>query len=279
MLSHIIYQNLCNVNKIRKSLYEKGSGLHEHHIIPKHMGGTDEDGNLTYLTVREHIIAHYLLYRIHRDPNDLRSMHMLGAKLTTRQRQITGEYCRDNKIGIFRDDLQHKRTEWSLLGLETSKRKFEQTGEKNFYYWSTEAGRKERSVMGGIASYKSGNNLKFIEQQGTFSNRSFASEAAKKSGKYPITNGVMTKKLKTDNDVEIFLNENPNWRRGTHHQSKRKGTKTGVISHRSRQVTDGFRTYASLLIAANEHKVSQATIINWCKSPKKPSWSYVEDVL
>jgi hypothetical protein len=262
----------------RKSQYKKGSGLHEHHIIPKHMGGTDEDGNLTYLTVREHIIAHYLLYRINHDPNDLRSMHMLGANLTALQRQITGEYCRDNNIGIFRDDLQHKRTEWSSLGFEASKKKFEETGVKNFFYWSTEVGRKERARLGGIASYKSGNNPKFVEQQGTFSDRSLASAAAAKSAKNPVTNGTITKKLRTDHDVEIFLTNNPDWRKGTHHPSKRKGLKTGVISHRARQVTDGYRNYASLLIAANEHNVSQATIMNWCKSTKKPNWSYVEDV-
>lgn len=279
MLSFTIYQNLCNVNRKRKSEYQKGSGLHEHHIIPKHMGGSDEDMNLTYLTVREHIIAHYLLYRIYHNPNDLRSMNMLGAKLTTQQRRIIGEYCRDNKVGIFRDDLQHKRSEWSSLSFEINKKKFEQNGEKNFYYWSTEKGRRERARMGGIASYKSGNNPKFVENQGTFSDREYASEMAKLSAKKPVTDGTTTIKLKNEHDVTNFLNNNPNWRRGTHHNSKRKGIKTGVISPRARKVTDGHRVYDSLLIAANEHLVSQATIINWCKSHKKPNWSYVEDVL
>ncbi len=35
---------------------------HKHHIIPKHMGGTDDPGNLIELTVEQHAEAHRLLY-------------------------------------------------------------------------------------------------------------------------------------------------------------------------------------------------------------------------
>ena len=36
--------------------------LHKHHIIPKHLGGTDDPSNLVELTVQEHAEAHRLLY-------------------------------------------------------------------------------------------------------------------------------------------------------------------------------------------------------------------------
>lgn len=35
---------------------------HYHHIIPRHMGGTDDDSNLVKLTVEEHAQAHKLLW-------------------------------------------------------------------------------------------------------------------------------------------------------------------------------------------------------------------------
>ena len=35
---------------------------HKHHIIPKHMGGTDDPSNLVELTVEEHAEAHRLLF-------------------------------------------------------------------------------------------------------------------------------------------------------------------------------------------------------------------------
>ena len=39
--------------------------LHKHHIIPRHMGGTDDQSNLIELTPDEHAEAHRLLYEQH----------------------------------------------------------------------------------------------------------------------------------------------------------------------------------------------------------------------
>lgn len=38
---------------------------HKHHIIPRHMGGTDDPSNLIELTVEEHAEAHKVLYEEH----------------------------------------------------------------------------------------------------------------------------------------------------------------------------------------------------------------------
>ena len=38
---------------------------HKHHIIPRHMGGTDAPSNLIELTIEEHAEAHRELYREH----------------------------------------------------------------------------------------------------------------------------------------------------------------------------------------------------------------------
>jgi hypothetical protein len=39
--------------------------MHKHHIIPKHMGGTDDSSNIVELTVEEHAEAHRKLYEQH----------------------------------------------------------------------------------------------------------------------------------------------------------------------------------------------------------------------
>ena len=44
-----------------------GEYYEKHHIIPKSMGGGNEPNNLIYLTAREHFIAHWLLWRIHKN--------------------------------------------------------------------------------------------------------------------------------------------------------------------------------------------------------------------
>lgn len=119
MNSEIIYHKLCESRKHNKIIYGPGSGLHRHHIIPIHNGGEDLENNVTYLTPREHVIAHYLLWRINKNPNDLRSMHMLGAELTPIQRKITGEFCRDNKLGMFNPKYKDQLFEWRKKGIQT----------------------------------------------------------------------------------------------------------------------------------------------------------------
>lgn len=61
-----VYGQLIDNAKIRSlcedTYYEK------HHIIMKSHGGSDDNANLVYLTAREHFIAHWLLWKIHRDP-------------------------------------------------------------------------------------------------------------------------------------------------------------------------------------------------------------------
>jgi hypothetical protein len=39
--------------------------LHKHHIVPRHMGGTDDKSNIKELTVEEHAQAHLKLYKQH----------------------------------------------------------------------------------------------------------------------------------------------------------------------------------------------------------------------
>ncbi|MDA8915473.1 HNH endonuclease [bacterium] len=38
---------------------------HKHHIVPKHMGGTDDKSNLQKLTIKQHADAHKKLYEQH----------------------------------------------------------------------------------------------------------------------------------------------------------------------------------------------------------------------
>jgi hypothetical protein len=147
-----IYSNLCSKGKLLKEHYVKGSNLHRHHIIPRHTGGLDEDDNYTYLTVREHIIAHFLLWKIHKNVNDLRSMYMLGANLTYEQRRIVGLWCKENKIGWFCPEVQ------KIARKNAMKKQKEMNSKQTFYYWSTPDGRKERASLGGKASILSGNN-------------------------------------------------------------------------------------------------------------------------
>jgi hypothetical protein len=189
MTSNDIYTQLCQSKKSNKSLYKKGSGLHEHHILPRHSGGLDVDENYTYLTVREHIIAHYLLWRIHKNPQDLRSMKMLGANLSVAYRRIIGLWCVENKIGIHSDSItQEQRSEWREKGQNTQK---ESGSKDSFYYWSTSEGRSERASKGGKATIESGNAIEFDywrSSEGQLERASMGGKALK--GYECVTNGT-----------------------------------------------------------------------------------------
>jgi len=82
MFSRIIYSSLVESRKSLKDSYCTNSGLEKHHIVPKHAGGTDEDNNFTYLTHREHVIAHYLLWRIHKQNGDRIAYQWMNGDLT-----------------------------------------------------------------------------------------------------------------------------------------------------------------------------------------------------
>ena len=43
---------------------------HKHHIIPKHMGGTDDSSNMIELTIEEHAEAHRILWEKYNKKED-----------------------------------------------------------------------------------------------------------------------------------------------------------------------------------------------------------------
>jgi hypothetical protein len=64
------YENHYQLLIAKRGRAEKpddGVYYERHHIIPRAHGGSDDDSNLVYLTGREHYIAHWLLWKIHRD--------------------------------------------------------------------------------------------------------------------------------------------------------------------------------------------------------------------
>jgi HNH endonuclease len=259
-----IYNNLCSSRVHLKETWKPGSNLHRHHIVPKHSGGTDDESNFTYLTIREHIIAHFLLWKMHRNPNDLRSMHMLGAKLTSRQRKIIGEFCRDNNIGFYSATLEQK-LEWSNLGRKTMKEKsigmygftYEQRSQWNaqfklfknwkgndvWKFWMSPEGRKIRASMGGKAM--KGRKAMFIPGQKEFKRVKIEEIAEHLSIGYVFGSPIR-----------------PN-----------KDRKFGP-SLKRRCVTDGTIIYDSLRHAAKAYNVSSSSIIHWIRT-KKPGWSYL----
>jgi len=64
-----IYESIVNRAKNRKL----NSYKEKHHIIPKCIGGSDDETNLVELTAKEHFICHLLLCEIYPNENTLKS--------------------------------------------------------------------------------------------------------------------------------------------------------------------------------------------------------------
>jgi hypothetical protein len=60
-----LHDNILTKIKLENRIKSKDIYYENHHIIPKHMGGNNEPDNLILLTFREHIIIHFLLWKIH----------------------------------------------------------------------------------------------------------------------------------------------------------------------------------------------------------------------
>jgi len=64
----IMSKNLKTKKKTKKRTpYE---GIEKHHIIPRFDGGTDDPSNLVLVFIKEHVIAHWLRWKVLKKPQD-----------------------------------------------------------------------------------------------------------------------------------------------------------------------------------------------------------------
>lgn len=92
-----IYDSLISFrkkNELTTGYYER------HHILPRSLGGKDDDENLVKLTAREHFIAHLLLARFNRCKETAYAIWMMQCSSKTHKRHPikrnsrTYEWCR-----------------------------------------------------------------------------------------------------------------------------------------------------------------------------------------
>jgi len=71
--------------------------MHKHHIIPRHMGGSDDPSNLIELTVEEHAAAHKKLFEKHGCWQDYLAWHGLSKMIPRDEliRQIQSEAAKE----------------------------------------------------------------------------------------------------------------------------------------------------------------------------------------
>jgi hypothetical protein len=89
--------------------------IEKHHIIPKHQGGNNDPSNLILLSVKDHITAHWLLWKLFDSkPDKLAYIFRVStpAERQEIQREANAAYiekCRQQGIGRFDPQLQSER--------------------------------------------------------------------------------------------------------------------------------------------------------------------------
>jgi hypothetical protein len=125
---------------------------HKHHIIPKHMGGTDDPSNIIELSVKEHAEAHKLLWEQYGKEED--RIAWIGLSKTVNKEDIVSELCRlAGKKGKGKTRTEEFKRQLSEDLVVNGKRK----KEKNPFYGkkhSDETKQKMRLVHLGIKDGK-----------------------------------------------------------------------------------------------------------------------------
>lgn len=104
-----IYNQLVEKGRLRGLI--RGKGIEVHHILPKSMGGSDEDSNLVSFTYKEHFLAHILLAKIYNN----KQMHYALNRLTNTGKYKTGamyQFAREKHrevVSQFSKDMMKDR--------------------------------------------------------------------------------------------------------------------------------------------------------------------------
>jgi len=152
-LRHIVRMNYSRIyrafiaDRQQKQEISRLGYFERHHIIPRSLGGSDDDGNLIDLTPEDHFFAHLLLARIHGGYMWSALFLMGGDRWGARKglglrgaygmaRREWSDFARtiEGKKGVENARYDHERYEW--INLDTGEKRFATKGEM----WASEGG-------------------------------------------------------------------------------------------------------------------------------------------
>ena len=127
---------------------------HTHHIIPKHMGGTDDASNLIELSVEEHAEAHRVLWEEHGNIYDKVAWMSLSNQMSLDSAQMEAK-----REGVRRFHTGRKRSEETRRKIsEAQKGKANKGTFSSGYKWSEDS---KKAFSESLKGKKRGSYKKF----------------------------------------------------------------------------------------------------------------------
>lgn len=164
-----IYKNILEnaKNRILTCYTEK------HHIIPRYQGGTNSLDNIVELTYREHVIVHFLRWKLFNNPED-KCAYMLMMNYSVNRKIEVGKMVAEinRRSGhISRLAKHNKDTKWML---EIQTKEFSSLGGKKGGKIAKDTGQiytiktKESCTRGGITAGNLAKERNQVQQVGKF---------------------------------------------------------------------------------------------------------------
>ena len=152
-----------------------------HHIVPKHMGGSNDPDNLQQLTIEEHAQAHLELHEKHGDERDLLAHRMLLGQITTAEARLA-------RAKLPKNDSHKKKISESMKG------------EKNPQYGKPTSKKQKESVRiaNSVPKPHVSENMKKLHAEGKarqWTKEEARSMVAKRRPRKWYTNGIDNKAI------------------------------------------------------------------------------------
>lgn len=118
------YQNLISTRKNR--VLKEGEYYEKHHILPKCLGGSNDEANLIVLTAREHYLAHWLLLKIHPNIWKLKHAFYQMSRMNNINARVISSIQYERGKRYFSEGCKQRMKEWNPGKSENSRKKASQ---------------------------------------------------------------------------------------------------------------------------------------------------------
>lgn len=95
------YNKLIEKSKTR--ILELDTRVEKHHVIPRSMDGDDSPENIAYLTLKEHYVAHHLLWKIHKNQSMAYAFWNMCNTRKDKEKYITSRMYESIRIEVSKN--------------------------------------------------------------------------------------------------------------------------------------------------------------------------------